>query len=70
MGGIHIIPLQSVERDSSSSEILLLLNYFSIIKFNIKLIIKACLLSASSAVLLRGSPPSAGSRGCLERPGG
>lgn len=70
MGGFHIIPLQSVERDSSSSELLLLLNYFSIIKFTIKFIIKARLLSGSSAVLPRGSPPSAGPRDCLERPGG
>lgn len=70
MGGIHVIALQPVEMVSSSSELLQLLNYFSIIKFTTQFIITACLLSASSAVLSRGSLPSADPRGCLERPGG
>lgn len=70
VGGIHVTPLQSVEMGGSSSELLQLLNYFSIIKFTIKFITKAYLLSASSAVLSRGSPPSADPRGCQERPGG
>ena len=69
-GGVHVTSLQSVEMGSSSSESLQLLNNLSIIKFTITFIMKACLLSASSAVLSRGSPPSADPRGCLERPGG
>lgn len=69
-GRIHVTPLHSVDMGVSSSELLQLLNCFSIIKFTIKFIIKACLLTVSSAVLSRGFPHSADPRGCLEKSGG